>query len=215
MTYLCHVPTALFAWLVKLVAAAQAPLEELALVADTRQNLINLLFLDIYGACFYCMGFVILILSPIDIHSSYFDCHCGKKLVELELVKFQVSQTHRSYAQIIFLLAKGLSIRILKWLDGARTPPKFLINLTNSNLDHLCFYKKLCQCKYHFTALRLFYMSNFRDWFCIKQLRFALYNYFLFKEGTSLKQKKWAMKSNSDQQNQNFTSFKTSVFISI
>jgi hypothetical protein len=41
-----HILPALFVWLVLLVAATKIPLEEVALVAGTKQNLSNL---DIYG----------------------------------------------------------------------------------------------------------------------------------------------------------------------
>ncbi len=40
--------TSLFVWLVPLLTAAKMTLEEAALVAGTKQNLSNLLFLDIY-----------------------------------------------------------------------------------------------------------------------------------------------------------------------
>jgi hypothetical protein len=36
-------------WLLMLVAAAKMPLEDQVLEEGTKQNLINLLFLDIYG----------------------------------------------------------------------------------------------------------------------------------------------------------------------
>jgi hypothetical protein len=52
------------------------------------------------------------------------------EMVEPELAEFQVSRTHCSYAQIIFpasFIGQGVSIKMLQWLDGARTPPKYLI----------------------------------------------------------------------------------------
>ncbi len=48
MTDQWYIPPALFVLLVLLVAAAKNPLEEQVLVAGMRQNLSNLLFLDIY-----------------------------------------------------------------------------------------------------------------------------------------------------------------------
>jgi hypothetical protein len=51
-------------------------------------------------------------------------------MTEPELVKFRVSRTHWSFAQIIFLAgksAKEVSIRRLQWLDGARTPLSTLL----------------------------------------------------------------------------------------
>jgi hypothetical protein len=48
-------------------------------------------------------------------------------MVEPELVKLLVTQTNCNYAHPftqLALLAKGASIRMLKWLDGARTTPK-------------------------------------------------------------------------------------------
>ncbi len=53
-----------------------------------------------------------------------------KCMEEPELVKLQVSLTHRSCAQIVFqadFAGQGVSIRMLQWLDGARPPPKYHI----------------------------------------------------------------------------------------
>ncbi len=58
-----------------------------------------------------------------------------------KLVKLRVGQLDWSYAEIIFpaiFATQGISIRMLQWLDGTRTPPKHVIiqflqtqNLTN------------------------------------------------------------------------------------
>ncbi len=44
----CNVPPALFVWLILSSAATKIPLEKQVLLASTKQNLSNLLFLDIY-----------------------------------------------------------------------------------------------------------------------------------------------------------------------